>query len=166
MRIYVASSWRNEERQQATVRALREDGHEVYDFRNPEPGDKGFSWRQIDPDRAWLKDPARFRAGLEHPIAQHGFALDMGALAQCDVCVLVLPCGRSAHLELGWAAGAGKRTYVLLDELVSEPELMYLACSGICVSLDEVRAAVRSTEMTDQGTRAGIYVGLAAGHGA
>ena len=60
MRIYVASSWRNEARQQATVHALRGAGHEVYDFRNPAPGDTGFSWRQCaTPEQ--LKDPRRFR---------------------------------------------------------------------------------------------------------
>jgi hypothetical protein len=42
MRIYVASSWRNEAKQQATVLALREAGHEVYDFRHPAPGNEGF----------------------------------------------------------------------------------------------------------------------------
>lgn len=138
MKIYVASSWRNEARQQMAVAALRAEGHEVYDFRNPAPGNKGFAWQQIDPDREWLKDPIRFREGLQHPIAQFGFALDMKALAECDACVLVLPCGRSAHLELGYAAGAAKHTFVWLDAPVSEPELMYLACSAICVSLDEV----------------------------
>jgi len=39
--------------------------------------------------------------------------------------VLVLPCGRSAHLELGWAAGQGKRTAILLDGPQVTPELMY-----------------------------------------
>lgn len=47
----------------------------------------------------------------------------MGALLECDACVLVMPCGRSAHLELGWAAGAGKDTAILLFD--GEPELMY-----------------------------------------
>jgi hypothetical protein len=143
MRIYVASSWRCD-RQPGVVAALRAEGHDVYDFRNPEPGNRGFSWRQIDPDRSWLADPARFRAGLQHPVARRGFDLDMGALKACDVCVLVLPCGRSAHLELGWVASApGKRAIVLLDDPVSEPELMYLACDEICVSLEEVIAAIR-----------------------
>lgn len=32
--------------------------------------------------------------------------------------------GRSAHLELGWAVGQGKKTAVLLDDPVT-PELMY-----------------------------------------
>ena len=142
MNIYVASSWRNLH-QPAVVEALRQAGHEVYDFRNPEPGDHGFAWSQIDPDQAWTKDPERFRAGLRHPIAQRGFALDMGALRSCDACVLVLPCGRSAHLELGWAAGAGKRSIVLLDQPISEPELMYLACDAICVSVVEVIMVLR-----------------------
>lgn len=47
-RIYVASSWRCPD-QQAVVQALRDAGHEVYDFRNP-PEATGFaewstSWR-------------------------------------------------------------------------------------------------------------------------
>lgn len=149
-RIYVASSWRNEERQQAVVSMLREGGHTVYDFRNPEPGDHGFSWTQIvGDDRSRLTDPRKFREVLKDPIAQRGFGKDMRALRDCDICVLVMPCGRSAHLELGWAAGAGARTIVLLDDPVSEPELMYLACWNaralptICVSLDEVREACR-----------------------
>lgn len=44
-RIYVASSWRNPI-QPEVVRHLREAGHEVYDFRNPAPGQEGFSWRE------------------------------------------------------------------------------------------------------------------------
>lgn len=35
---------------------------------------------------------------------------------ECDLCVLVLPCGRSAHLELGYAVGAGKVTIVLIPD--------------------------------------------------
>lgn len=135
MRIYVASSWRNE-RQPAVVAACKSAGHDVYDFRHPAPGQHGFSWSEIDPAwRAW--SPEAFRDALVHPIAQRGFGLDMAALRACDACVLVLPCGRSAHLELGWAAGAGKRTLILCEQK-EEAELMYLACDVICTSLEEV----------------------------
>ena len=48
-RIYLASSWRNMQ-QPALVAWLRDIGHEVYDFRNPGPGDNGFSWKSIDPN--------------------------------------------------------------------------------------------------------------------
>lgn len=132
MRIYVASSWRNAY-QQDVVATLRDAGHEVYDFRNPGPGDNGFGWGEID--RAWQGwSPEAFRAALNHPRARSGFALDMRALQECEACLLVLPCGRSAHLELGWACGAGKRTAVFIPE-PSEPELMYrmlddIICAG------------------------------------
>jgi hypothetical protein len=138
MKIYVASSWRNEVRQQAVVAALRAAGHDVYDFRNPAPGDKGFGWSQCA-TLEQLKDPRAFREEvLTHDIARAGFAKDMNALMSADATVLVLPCGRSAHLELGWAAGAKQKSIVLLDDPMSEPELMYLACSKICISLDEI----------------------------
>lgn len=146
MRIYVASSWRNEARQQATVIALRAQGHDVYDFRNPEPGDHGFGWHQCatngeDPGafRDMMRDPGFFRDEvLSHPVARAGFEKDMGALRAADVVVIVLPCGRSAHLELGWAAGSGRTTIVYLDDPMSEPELMYLACTHIVTTLAEV----------------------------
>lgn len=151
MRIYVASSWRNEARQQATVLALRDAGHTVYDFRNPAPGDIGFGWRQCaTPEQ--VKDPRAFRDEvLTHPVARAGFEKDMTALRDADATVLVLPCGRSAHLELGWAAGAGQRTIVLLDDPMSEPELMYLACSDICLSIADVVQALRSDEQEEDG---------------
>lgn len=142
MRVYVASSWRNE-RQPAVVEALRGAGHWVYDFRNPDPGDCGFSWTQCAPGPSYLTDPNLFRDNvLQHPRAQEGFAKDMQALKAADVTVLVLPCGRSAHLELGYATGAGQRTVVLLDDPMSEPELMYLMNSVICVSMEEMLHAV------------------------
>lgn len=136
-KIYVASSWRNA-RQPDVVRFLRSLGHDVYDYRNPAPGEHGFSWSEIDP--RWERwTPDQHVEALRHPVAVHGFNRDMTALRECDVCVLVLPCGRSAHLELGWAAGAGKTTYVLeIDP--TEPDLMYAMCDWICTSLDQLRA--------------------------
>lgn len=122
MKVYVASSWRNM-LQPAIVLALRKCGHTVYDFKNPEPGNTGFRWSDIDPDwQAW--DPAKYRAALQHPIAKAGYALDIRALQACEACVLVLPSGRSASWEFGYAMGQGKRGAVVqFDDI--EPELMY-----------------------------------------
>lgn len=135
MKIYCASSWRNL-LQQGVVHALRAAGHEVYDFKNPGPGKTGFSWSAIDP--YWMSwTPAEHVEALKHPIAVAGFKSDMDALRQCDACVLVLPCGRSAHLELGWAVGAGKKTCVLEIE-PCEPDLMYAMCDGIFTTFEEL----------------------------
>lgn len=134
MKIYVASSWRNKI-QPLVVLALREAGHEVYDFRNPAPGNTGFQWSEIDP--AWQSWTAeQFREQLAHPTAERGFGCDMAALEDSEACVLVLPSGRSAHLEAGFAIGAGKPTVILLEN--GEPELMYKMTPYICLSIPEV----------------------------
>jgi hypothetical protein len=145
MRVYVASSWRNA-RQPTVVEQIRNAGHVVYDFRNPSPGDTGFGWHQCsspgtDPGamRDLMQDPQFFRDEvLTHPVARAGFRKDMTALREAEATVLVLPCGRSAHLELGYAVGARQHTIVLLDDPMSEPELMYLMNSSICVTMGEV----------------------------
>ena len=122
MKIYVASSWRNL-LQPGIVHALRRCGHEVYDFRAPAPGVGGFAWSDIDPNwQSW--DPAAYRAALQHPIAVRGYGYDIDALRGSDACVMVLPCGRSASWEFGYAMGQGKAGYVVQFE-AAEPELMY-----------------------------------------
>ncbi len=146
MRVYVASSWRCE-RQPSVVRALREGGHEIYDFRNPGEGRRGFSWAEVAPPgyRHTYAEPMPadlYVESMRHPRASEGFALDAAALRWCEACVLVLPCGRSAHLELGWAAGAGKRTAVLLDDPCT-PELMYGMATAIATRVEHVLEALR-----------------------
>jgi hypothetical protein len=133
-RIYVASSWKNPY-QPFIVGELRLNGHAVYDFRNPEPN-TGFAWSEIDPN--WMNWTAReYREALRHPRAAQGFHSDFSAMRWADTCLLVLPCGRSAHLELGWMAGANKRTIVLTRD-GEEPELMALLADRICVDMREV----------------------------
>ena len=133
MKIYVASSWRNTS-QPDVVTTLRRVGHEVYDFRNPVP-DHAFHWSEIDPD--WQRwNPVTFREALEHPIARAGYASDMAALESADAVILILPCGRSAHLELGYAVGRGQHTAILLGD--SEPELMYRMADCLAISIEEV----------------------------
>jgi len=124
-KIYVASSWRNP-LQPAIVHVLRRLGHEVYDFRNPAEGDTGFSWREVMP--AYVLGgkvtPIEYREALRHPIAEAGYASDIGALRWCDAVVYVMPCGRSASWEFGYAMGQGKAGFVVMfgDD---EPDLMF-----------------------------------------
>jgi hypothetical protein len=132
-KIYVASSWRNS-LQPRVVALVRDMGHEVYDFRNP-PGRAGFGWQQIAADwQTWT--PAQYRAALQHPLAVEGYAADISALRECDACVLVLPSGRSASWEFGFAMGQGKRGAVLQLEHL-EPELMYRE-AAILTSYEEL----------------------------
>jgi hypothetical protein len=131
MRIYVASSWKNPW-QPGVVRLLREAGHLVYDFRHPtDPpytadlatakvnDDALFSWKDVDSGcDTWSPDD--YRRALQHPLAETAYASDMYALAWCDACVLVLPCGSSSHLELGVAYGQMKKTVVFFPYGMSD----------------------------------------------
>ena len=81
---------------------------------------------------------------------------DLDAMEWADRFVLVMPCGRSAHLEAGWAIGSGKPTAILLgpdlvppysDEdginpddcrMSDEPELMYKLADLVTGSFDRV----------------------------
>ncbi|MEQ1678417.1 MAG: hypothetical protein ABL876_17110 [Chitinophagaceae bacterium] len=122
MKIYVASSWRNKH-QPEIVQKLRDAGHEVYDFRNPSETDKGFAWSDIDPNwKEWTNE--QYRKALNHPVAVKGFFNDFSGMQWADACVMVMPCGRSAHTEAGWMQGAGKPT-IILQQKEAEPELMY-----------------------------------------
>jgi len=141
MKIYVASSWRNEI-QPNVVAVLRAAGHDVYDFKNPAPGNNGFHWSEIHPD--WQRwDAAEFRNSLNHPIANKGFSHDWNAMLAADACVMVMPCGRSAHIEAGYFVGAGKKLVILLADS-GEPELMYKMATRVAVDMGEVLQALHS----------------------
>ena len=130
-KIYVASSWSND-KQHFVVGRLRADGHEVYDFRNPE---SSFNWNEID--QAWeYWTPEGLRRGLEHELAEKGFQKDFKAMQWADTCVYVLPCGRSASFEAGWFVGQGVLSIALLAD--GEPEIMFKAFDHLCVNMREV----------------------------
>lgn len=135
-KIYIASSWRNEY-QQALVNTLRRIGYEVYDFKHPHGG-KGFQWSDIDPKwQGWNMNEYRESLKTEH--ARFGFNRDLDAMKSADICILCLPCGRSAHLEAGWMKGAGKKVIAFIppQERI-EPELMYGLLDGVALSVKDI----------------------------
>lgn len=161
-RIYLASSWRNPYYENV-LRLLRDLGHEVYDFRVPRSGgpvsdetpEKGFAWTETDSTWGTITPDIldRYKAMLAHPVAKRGFESDYAAMRWADTCVLLLPCGRSAHLEAGWMVGSGRLLLVFMPPAVEqtdgetklawsfEPELMYLLGGDariICTSEDEL----------------------------
>jgi hypothetical protein len=140
MKIYVATSWRNEF-QPEVVDTLRKEGHDVYDFR----GEEGFSWSEVDGD--WLNwTPDQYLTGLRHPCAERGFQRDMKALRWCEACVYVMPCGPSASMEMGWAKGAGKIVIVYIPAL-REPDLMVKMADFITTDLGRVKAYLMNEQV-------------------
>ena len=106
MKIYVASSWRNEHQPQV-VALLRQWGHQVYDFR-----EHGFNWSEVDEGwESWT--PEDYLAGRCHHIATSAFQSDLDALWWANACILVMPAA-AARTGGGLVHRQGQTDAVLL----------------------------------------------------
>lgn len=131
-RIYVSSSWKNEH-QPILVEELRNRGHEVYDFRHPNGRNDRNVWEtyferlgMIEHYNKGTIGAMDFRESLEDKEVLNRFNDHYNAMLQSDICILLLPCGRSSHVEAGFMKGLGKRVFVLDPCFNVTPELMYL----------------------------------------
>lgn len=124
LKIYLASSWQNKEYEQV-LNTLRLEGYETYDFKHPENKElSSFDWEKLDKKyNRWTCSD--FKKALNHPETIKAFQKDFQAMQEADICVLLLPCGRSAHSEAGWMKGNGKKVFILDLSENPKPELMY-----------------------------------------
>ncbi len=133
MKIYVASSWRTP-RHDEVVKALRDAGHSVYNYREP----PAFAWEKVDP--GWTSwNIKQYLDALNSKEASSGFWKDFDAMNWASVFVGVEPFGVSASIELGWAAGRGKTTILLANDKEVKPELMLKMITFRTTSLSELK---------------------------
>jgi hypothetical protein len=105
MKLYLASSWKNELIVTDLAEYLRVAGHEVDAFCDTSTGRLSFNWAALtDVEHETLNA----KTALEHPVVQQAFAEDKKWLDWAEGVVLVLPSGKSAHLEAGYTVGQGK----------------------------------------------------------
>lgn len=121
MKIYLASSWKNEKLVESWYYWLSAYGFEVDAFCCANKGRYVFHFSEIgDPSTL---DAVNF---LEDERSQRAFKEDKGQLDWCDVCLLLLPAGNSSHLEAGYAKGCGKRLIIWRQEFPKgEFDVMY-----------------------------------------
>lgn len=103
MKIYLASSWKNAEQMKRLALNLRNEGHKVDCFCDESSGRFVFDFSEIGP--AENLNAINFLADDRSQLA---FYEDKKWLDWCEVCVMCLPCGNSAHLEAGYAKGRDK----------------------------------------------------------
>ncbi len=138
MKIYLVGSLRNPEIR-AIAKLIRLDGHEVFDDWHAAGPDADEHWQSYEKDRGH-----GYKDALTGPFANHAFALDEFHLTACDAVVMVMPCGKSGHLELGWAIGRGKLGYILFPD--GEPErwdLMHNFATAIHFDLPSLLKEIR-----------------------
>jgi hypothetical protein len=81
---------------------------------------------------------------LARPFAQNTFQFDRGHLAFASHVVLVMPAGKSACLELGWALGRGAKGYVLFLEEPERWDVMFAFADGVFTEITPLVAAMRA----------------------
>lgn len=136
MNVYVVGSLRNP-RVAAVAHELRKAGFYVFD-----------DWMAAGPeaDDYWQKyETARgnsYLAALDGWAARHVFEYDKNHLQAADAVVLVLPAGRSAYLEMGWAIGRGKPAYVLVEKDPERWDVMLRFATGAYRTVPDIITAL------------------------
>lgn len=77
---------------------------------------------------------------LQDYAARNVFEFDRKHLDRCDATLLVLPAGKSGHLELGYSIGSGKRGFILADEKLGKErwDVMYCFAEKVFMTKDEM----------------------------
>jgi hypothetical protein len=107
MRVYTASSWKNESAVKAIAKLLRSWGHEVYCYAEDGDGQVIFKWLDV----VTLNDDGITCLDTEQ--SRGAFAVDKRGMDWAECCLLINPCGRDAHLEAGYMKGCGKKLFIL-----------------------------------------------------
>lgn len=139
MNVYVIGSLRNPEVPRIAI-ALRDDGHEVFDDWYAAGTTADDEWRDYEKGRG-----RSFQLALHGYSAQHTFKFDRLHLERADAGVLVMPAGKSAHLELGWLLGRGRRGLILLDS-PERWDIMYAFADVVTDKFETIRDALHQPD--------------------
>jgi len=135
--IYLAGSMRNSAVPEVANK-LRAEGYDVFDdwWSSGEKADD--NWQAYEKLRG-----RTFTQALAGYHAQNAYALDLKHLSRADILVLLLPAGKSAHIEMGWMIGKGKRAYILLDGEPNRYDIMYNFATGVFTNLEDLITELR-----------------------
>jgi|SRR3990172_9499701 len=132
MIIYLIGSLRNPEVPKVAA-YLRSLGHEVIDdwyAAGPEADDY---WQKYEQSRG-----RTYREALHGLHAAHVFHFDDHHLTRADVGVLLLPAGRSCHIEFGVIRGQKKPGYIVLGGNYDRFDVMYRYATGVVERVEEL----------------------------
>lgn len=130
--IYLIGSLRNPEIPKL-AQTLRYQGHDVFDdwfAAGPEADDH---WQAYEKGRGFTYGDA-----LLAPAATNVFRFDKLNLDRADCVVLVMPAGKSGHLEFGYSMGMGKRGIIYFDKEPERWDVMYRFATDVAFSEQEL----------------------------
>lgn len=72
-----------------------------------------------------------YKQALASYAAQHVFHFDKLHIDRADAAIMIMPAGKSGHLELGYCIGQGKPGYILFDAEPERFDVMHLFATEI-----------------------------------
>ena len=106
--IYLVGSLRNDQIPIIANKLRTELGYEIFDDWYAPGRDTDAYWKAYEEGRG-----RTYKEALEGHAAKHIFEFDKYHLDRVDAGILVMPAGRSGHLELGYLSGQGKPTFIV-----------------------------------------------------
>ena len=142
--IYLIGSLRNE---QVPIigNQLRAKGFNIFDDWHAAGPEADDHWKSYEKERG-----RTYVEALEGAAAKNVYAFDKRNLDASDAAILILPAGKSGHLELGYMAGSGKLTYILMDHEGDRWDVMYQFANAIAYSVDDLADKMANQKLTKQ----------------
>jgi hypothetical protein len=153
MVVYLIGSLRNPEVPKV-AKILRDRGLDVFDDWHA-GGEKA--------DEEWMKyEQGRgrdYHEALDGHAAKHTFEYDKFHLDRAHVGVMVAPCGKSGHLELGYLLGQGKPGYIYMEHDPERWDVMVLfatkvvrTVNGLVAEMEQLKARYHNKNLRPGGT--------------
>ncbi len=138
-KIYVIGSLRNKQ-VPLLGNALRDLGFDAFDDWYSGGYEQDEKWREYEGIRG-----RKYKEALKGYSAQNIFQFDKRHLDSADFVVMLLPAGKSGHLEFGYAIGQGKPGYILFDGEPDRYDVMNLFATDIFFDQEDLLEALVAT---------------------
>lgn len=134
--IYLIGSMRNPKIPQI-ANELRQQGYDIFDdWYAPGPEADDY-WQSYAKTRG-----QSYKEALNDHHARHVYLFDKTHLDRANAAILVMPAGRSGHMELGYMVGRGKPAFVLFEEEPERFDIMYQFASDVAFSMEDLLTAL------------------------
>lgn len=125
------------------AKQLRNEGLEVFDDWYAPGPDTDDYWQAYENARGHT-----YQQALAGWHAQDVFAFDKRHLDRALCALLVLPAGKSGHLELGYVIGRGRPGFILLDKEPERFDVMYNFATMVSTDLTKLLRSIKQYDST------------------
>lgn len=140
--IYIVGSLRNRKKVMKFANELRSHKFEVFDdWTAPGPDADLYLWKY------YKQRGFAYQEMVESLAAVNNSSFDLAHLEKADTAIMLAPCGRSAHLEIGWKSRTNP-CFILFDKVPERPDIMYRILKGnLFFDKDKLIAALKKTKL-------------------